>query len=210
MSEDARNTQTVTATSAVQPWKQRAFDEYLTFCALGGILVDETGRVEPLSLGQFCQRVGVDPKTTWRWKTQTPNFGLLVRQRREEIFPWARETAVWNKLYLIATTSLPNKVDPVINPKTGRTQIVRRGSLHDDQRAAVDAAKTLLGHNGDLRLPVQRQDVKVDGGFLSEMMFAARQQGVIEGEVVPHAADNVSPADVGGEAQDPGVLPSAS
>lgn len=201
MQDNATQTNIPAAPQGVTPYKTGAFEEYVTFCALGGVLVDEVGKPESMTLYQFCQRVGVDRATTWRWKKNTPNFGELVRKRRDEIFPWARETALWNRLYLIATSSMPTRVTPVVNPKTGRTYIVRSGALHDDQRAAVDAAKLLLGNSGDLKLPTQRQEVDIKHS-VSDLLRAAREDGIIEGEVVNGGADNAT-----ANGEDAGILP---
>jgi hypothetical protein len=190
----------------VAPYKKAAFDQYLTFCALGGMMVSDTGGIDRMTLGEFCEAVHVDEETTRRWKKQTSNFGLLVRQRRSEVFSLARETAAYNRLYLIGMTSLPTGSKEIVNEKTGRTQILRYGNLHNDQRAAVDALKTVLGDAGDLQLPVQRQVHKITGGFL-EMMTAAREAGIIEGEVVHATSDTGQTADSGRSSQNTQPLP---
>lgn len=146
------------------------------------MMVSDTGVPKTLRLGEFCDLVGIDEKTTWRWKTQIPDFAMRVRQRREEIVPLARETAAWNRLYLIGTTSLPSTFKEIVNQKTGAVKRVPVGALHEDQRAAVDALKTYLGHFSRLQLPAQRQEVKVEVNSWTALMEAKRN--VIEGEVV--------------------------
>ncbi|HVB24104.1 MAG TPA: hypothetical protein VNG51_19355 [Ktedonobacteraceae bacterium] len=140
-----------------------AYDEYLTFSALGGMLVSDTGTVSSMTTKQFCEKYNVNEATTWRWRREH-GFAEKVRARRDEVVPLARETAAWNRLYLIGVSSLgPN-------------------APHHDQRAAVDALKTYLGHHG-LRTPVQRQDIKVQGGLM-DVLAAAERDGILEGEVV--------------------------
>jgi hypothetical protein len=164
-----------------------AYDEYLTFCALGGMLVSDTGAISSMTTKDFCQKYNVNEATTWRWKRE-PGFAEKVTKRRDEVVPLGRVTAAFNRLYLIGMSSLgPN-------------------APHHDQRAAVDALKTYLGHHG-LQTPTQRQEVKVEGNFL-DMMAAAAREGVIEGEVVD--ADAESQADTGRSIQDTGALPPAS
>jgi hypothetical protein len=149
----------------VKPYKTGAFDAYVTFCALAGMMVDDTGNLSYMSVPDFCERYRVNRHTLYRWKNNTPNFAMQVRLRRDEVFPLARESAAFNRLFLIGMTSLG------------------RNSLHNDQRAAVDALKTALGHGGNLQMPVQRQDIKIQGGLM-EVLEAAAADGILEGEVV--------------------------
>lgn len=146
-------------------------------------MVSETGSISGMTLAEFCERVGIDMKTTWRWRNQIPDLATRIRERREEIVPLARETAAWNRLFLIGMTSLPTREKEVTNPKTGKTTILRYGNKHDDQRAAVDALKTYVEQYGGRNGPMQRHEVKVEGNFL-DMMAAAAKDGVIEGQVV--------------------------
>lgn len=119
------------STTTVNPYKFGTFDQYLSYCALGGLITSDEGNISRMSVSQFCQQFGVDRKTTYRWRL-TPGFDDKVRARREEIFPLARETAAWNRLFLI-------------------------GLQTDDMRAAVEALKLFLGHFGGLQLPEKRQ-----------------------------------------------------
>ena len=109
---------------------------------------------------EFCQRLGVDRKTTWRWR-QTPGFGERVRQRRERLFPLARESKCWNQLYLIGVTSLgPNG--------------------HGDHRAAVEACKILLGHFSGLTLPARRRPEPRNQTNWVDLFRAAQEQGITD------------------------------
>lgn len=133
--------------TTVNPYKVGAFEEYISYCAIGGLITSDDGRVSKMTITEFCAQFGVDRKTTWRWK-QMPGFGQRVRERREELFPMARETACWNQLYLITLQS-------------------------KDLRAAVQAATILLGHFSNLQLPNRRQEQQATGTSLAEILSRA-------------------------------------
>ena len=140
----------------VKPYKDVAFDEYLSFCALGGLITSDDGMLSKMTLNDFCRQFGVHRATTYRWKHNTPNFGEKVRQRRDELFPLSRETAMWNRLYLI-------------------------GMQSKDLRAAVDAIKTLLGHFSGLTLPAKRKpEPSNSGASWVELITKYRNEGLIE------------------------------
>lgn len=181
MSENAQIAKTA---ASVEPYQRYAFDQFLTYCALGGLIIDDEqdDKLRKMPIYEFCQRVGVDQKTTWRWK-HSEGFAQEVRERRDEIVPLARETMAFNQLFML-------------------------GMQTQDKRAAVDALKTYLGHFSDLRLPTVKQEVKVEGNFL-DMMTAATREGVIEGEIV-NEHDAQPQTDTAGSIQDPGALPAAS
>lgn len=157
------NTQTV-----VNPYKKKVFEQFITYSALGGLITDEMGIVKPMSLAKFCKFQGIAESTTRDWKAMS-NFGLLVTQRRLEIVPHARETAAWNRLYIIGLTS-------------------------KDHKSAVEALKLFLGHFSALQLPVRRQDIKIQGGLM-EVLEAAEHDGILEGEVVEPTDSNAGTSD---------------
>lgn len=166
--------------SAVKPYKTGVFDEWLTWKACGGLLIDEEeNHIYRMSLTKFCERFKIAKSTANFWRTHTPNLAQRIEQRRNEIAPLARVSMVYNQMFI---TALQTK----------------------DLRAAVDAQKTYAGHFGNLQLPVQRQDVRIQGG-LAEVLNAAEQDGIIEGEIVePSAIDSTA------SGQDPSTLPPAS
>ena len=135
-------------------------EQYISYVAMGGVITSDDGLVTTMSQTKFADSIGVHRNTLLNWKRSIPNFGLRVREKREQLFSISRETAAWNRLYIIGMTG------------TGQP--------------AVDALKTLLGHFGELKLPVQRQDVKIQNS-LAEMLSNA--QKVIEGEVVQTDAE---------------------
>lgn len=132
----------------VTAYKVGAFDEYISFCASGGLVTTDDGKISKMTALQFCQQWNIDRKTTYRWR-RSPNFDRRVRQRREELFPLARETACWNRLYIIGMTG------------TGQP--------------AVDAIKTILGHFGGLELPIKREHGSATTS-LAELLYLANQE----------------------------------
>lgn len=161
-----------------EPYKQATFDAFVTYSALGGLIVGEDGKMIEMPVYKFCQQYGVDVRTTQRWK-KTEGFAMKVRQRRAEVVPLARETKAFNQLFLL-------------------------GMQLQDKRAAVDALKTYLGHFSQLQLPVQRQDIKIQGGLM-EVLAAAEHDGIIEGETI-----EPTDTDTAAGSQTPRALPNAS
>lgn len=196
MKPNATNTETPGSENGVEPYKQAAFDAYLTFCALGGMMVSDTGEISGMTLDQFCEANGVNRTTCWRWKKETVGLADMIRKRRDELVPLARETAALNRLYLIGNTSLPTgfkEVKTVKRLKDGTvietTRQIPVGQLHEDQRAAVDALKTYLGHHSKLRLPTQPIEHEVGDALVDALSIARNRQealksSAIEGEVV--------------------------
>lgn len=162
--ETQQNAKVAKQPKPIEPYSTLAFDAYITFKALGGLLVDDDGVITKMTQEDFCEKYGVNVSTVWRWRQNMPNLGELIRERREAIAPLARESAAWNQLFLL-------------------------GMQKQDKRAAVDALKTYLGHFAGLRLPSQA--VKHDAtDALAEALgrvHQRRQQDAepIEGEIIP-------------------------
>jgi hypothetical protein len=137
-------------------------EQWITFCALGGLVTTESDDpdqpvgLEQITITQFSQQLGVHRTTLYNWKNSIPNFGQRVRSRRAEVFSLSRESAAFNRLYLI-------------------------GMNNKDMRAAVDALKTILGHFSKLELATQRHEVEA-GQNLMDLVNAGRRKRVIEGE----------------------------
>lgn len=156
---------------AVNIRKTGVFDAYVTFCALGGMMVSDTGDVSFMSQEEFCRQYDVDRHTLNRWKRDTPNFVDLQRQRRDDIVPVARESAALNRLFVIGMSSIGEK------------------RQHNDQRAAVDALKIYAGHHSKLRLPAQSVEHEAGKSFI-ELVNQVRHRQVTEGEVTVERSDN--------------------
>lgn len=171
--------------TAIEPYKKSAFEAYLTFRALAGLMVDEVGHMKQMSLDDFCEIYDVNRTTVWRWNNKTPDLAMKIRDRRSEIVPLARESAALNKLLMIGMTSLG---------KNG----------HGDQKAAVQALVSYLGHHSDFKLPTQRQELEVKHS-VGDLLSAAAADGIIEGEFTDVPDDHPR-----ADGQDPGPLPPAS
>lgn len=166
------NAQIAPSAAPVEPYQAYAFDQFLTYSALGGLIVDDDGdgdgnpKLRKMPIYEFCKRVGVDQKTTWRWK-HSEGFAMKVRARRDEIVPLARETMAFNQLFLL-------------------------GMQMQDKRAAVDALKTYLGHFSNLRLPTVKQEVEVGEGLanllqMGRAKFTKDVDTIQEGTIVEGA-----------------------
>lgn len=158
--------------TAIKPHKQGAFEQYITWRALGGIIIDEENEESPnhadmMNFKEFCSTFKVNRSTVYRWKINTPDLAQRIEARRLEVIPLSRVTAVWNANFL---TAIQTK----------------------DRRAAVEAQKVFLGHFGNLQLPAQREVHEIGEGF-ADLIQAARNRieptpkEPIEGEVVNDA-----------------------
>lgn len=145
-------------------------DKWITYCAIGGVIT-ETGFetvysqqldrevpeiITKMSLTEFAEKLGVDRKTLYNWKTSIPDFAMKVRAKRDEVFPMARETALFNQAYLIAMT--------------GRGQ------------AAASMITMLLGHYSKLQLPKQRAELEAGDNLMELLNVARKKKVIIEGE----------------------------
>lgn len=144
---------------AVMSSNEGTFEEYVSYCALGGLITGDDGRPSKMPIDDFCTTYGVSRMTLSRWKRQTPDWAARVDKRRAELMPRSRVTAVWNANYIIAI----------------QTQ---------DKRAAVEAQKVFLGHFGKLLLPVQRQELEVGEG-LADLLQMGRAKFVKDADNIP-------------------------
>lgn len=170
--------------TGVKPRKDVAFDRYIEWRALGGMIIDEEdvnspNHVRVMTFAQFCETFNVNRKTIWHWKKNVPDLEQKIEQRMNEIVPLARRQAVWNANFILAI----------------QTQ---------DKRAAVEAQKIFLGHFGNLKIPTQRQEIEHKFNA-ADLLVAAKTDGIIEGEVV-HGSDNHA----GTNGEDPRPLPATS
>jgi hypothetical protein len=142
-------------------------EQWISYTALGGLLTlepeseEQTQQIKVMKIGEFAEKIGVDRSTLWRWKKSIPDFASRVRERRRELFNLSRETVLFNRAYLIATSS-------------------------KDHKAAGDMIKLLLGHNADLELPVQRQVIKHGGDIRLSWadLMSRKKQEAMEAEIV--------------------------
>jgi hypothetical protein len=141
--------------------QQQAFVDYL---AIGGLVTVESNEklqaqdIHQMTITEFCEAIGISRDTFYRWKKTIPNLVDRIRTRRHETFGLNRETALYNRAYLIAMTSR-------------------------DHKAAGEMIKLLSGHFGQLELPVQRQIIKQEGESWAALV-EKKKQAIIEGEIV--------------------------
>lgn len=77
-------------------------EQWVDFCAVGGMITRADGEIEVLTIGQFAKSMRVDRTTLYRWRNSIPNFWDKVEARRREIFSRDRTTKVWNGVFLRA------------------------------------------------------------------------------------------------------------
>jgi len=144
---------------ATNPWGLTdRQDAWISYCAVGGLITDDDGRVRKMTLEEFCATFDVPERTLYNWKKSIPDFAGKVRQRRMDLYSMSRETNMWNRLYLIAMTS-------------------------KDHKAAVQAITSLQGHFAKLELPSQRHEVEHQlGNTWTDLL--QQKMPVIEAEIV--------------------------
>ena len=78
--------------------------KWIDFCALGGLLTDDDGKLNPMTISQFSTLLGVSRQTLYDWKKLIPDFNDRVKQRTIELggSP-ARIAKVYNGLFLKAS-----------------------------------------------------------------------------------------------------------
>jgi hypothetical protein len=99
-------------------------DEYIAYCAVGGIMPKEDGFGTKMSIEEFASQLGVNASTLWRWRSTIPDFWDKVSEKRREISGKSRLTAVWNGIAMKAAAGNaeaaklylknfdPNYIDP--------------------------------------------------------------------------------------------------
>jgi hypothetical protein len=91
-----------------------AQDQWISYCAVGGLITDETGTMRKMKLDEFCTTFKTPERTLYSWKQTIPDFAMKVRERRVKLFPSSRETNLWNRAYLIAmTTTGPQAIEAI-------------------------------------------------------------------------------------------------
>jgi hypothetical protein len=108
-------------------------EEYISYCAVGGLITEVDGTLKKMSLEQFSEQLKVDRKTLYNWKKTIPNFWTRVEKRRGEIFTQSRISVVWNGLMLRAA------------------------------KGDAEQAKIILGHYANWQPPTQKQEIRIGG-----------------------------------------------
>jgi putative insertion element HTH domain-containing protein len=150
--------------------KQLQLEAWIDFCAIGGLITNDAPEFEydsragkdllknfsRMSVQQFAQQIGVPRRTLYSWKKIVPDFAMKVRKRREELWPVARETAIFNRLYLIG--------------------------MSGSGQPSVTALTVLASHFSKLRLATQPHEVEA-GENLTQLLLMARKKKIVEGEI---------------------------
>lgn len=84
--------------------------QWIDFCAVGGLLTDDDGTLKPTTIVKFAEMIGVERKTLYNWKKSIPNFDERVAQRRKVLGSGTRLQKVYNGLYLKAAAGNPEAV----------------------------------------------------------------------------------------------------
>lgn len=135
--------------------------QWVDFCAIGGMLTDDDGEITPTSISKFALMIGVERKTLYNWKKSIPNFNERVKQRRLELGSGTRLAKVYNGLYLKASSGNPEaaklylqifdgwkppKQEMEIEHNLGLADLVAKKKLEMDRsRKVIDATSTDSG-----------------------------------------------------------------
>lgn len=141
-------------------------ERWIDFCALGGMMVDEAGNVKPTTVKDFAIEMGVSRETLYYWKKAIPDFNERVKARMKELGGQSQKLAkAWNGIWLKTCAG---------NAEAGKLYFTN--------------------FDPDFKMPVQKNEMELGGGF-AELMAQARRrrdEDIQEGEVVPQKAVNAS------------------
>lgn len=84
--------------------------QWIDFCAIGGLMTEDDGTLKPTTIVAFAEMIQVERKTLYNWKKSIPNFAERVKQRRHELGSGTRLQKVYNGLYLKAASGNPEAV----------------------------------------------------------------------------------------------------
>lgn len=132
-------------------------DEYIAYCAVGGIMPREDGFGTKMTIEDFSNQLGVNASTLWRWRSTIPDFWERVNEKRKEIGGKSRLTAVWNGVAMKAAAG------------------------------NAEAAKLYLANfDPNFRMPTEKVEHGV-GDSLMEALNASRRRVTIDAEIIDDA-----------------------
>jgi hypothetical protein len=94
------------------------YELYATYCACGGIMIDDDGTIKKQSVTEFAKSIGVDRVTLHRWKKRD-GFWDLVEVKRAEVFQKSRLSAIWNGLTLRAMKGDAKQAEMILSAYAG-------------------------------------------------------------------------------------------
>lgn len=123
--------------------------EYISYVAVSGLIIHEDGSFKKMTVEEFASKVGVSRVTLHNWSRSIPDFAQKVEQRRAELMPVNRVSAIWKGLTLKAMSG------------------------------NVEAAKIVLGQYANWQPPAQKHEVQVSTGLadlVAQKKLAMEQQ----------------------------------
>lgn len=133
--------------------------QYIDYCAVGGLITTEDGELKRMTVTQFAANIGYERTSLYLWQKTIPDFWERVNKRRKEIGGGGRVQKVYNGLYL-------------------------KGAAGNPQAAAM----FLANHDENFRMPNQRVEVEVKHSY-ADLLAVAVSDGVMEGEVIERKSD---------------------
>jgi len=112
-----------------------AQDSYISYVAVGGLIIHEDGSFTKMSVDEFASKVGFSRQQLNNWTKIIPDFAQKVERRRAELMPVNRVSAIWKGLTLKAMSG------------------------------NVEAAKIVLGQYANWQPPAQKHEIEVTTGL---------------------------------------------
>jgi hypothetical protein len=128
--------------------------QYIDYCAVGGMITDEGGEVKIIKATAFAAMLGVARQTLYDWQKRIPDFWERVAIRRKELGGNNRIQKVWNGVYLKAAAG-----------------------------DAKCAALWLANFDPDFKMPTQRAELDTGQG-LADLLQIMRQRQNRERKVI--------------------------
>jgi hypothetical protein len=109
--EGAKPTDTAIVDRSEEQIKHWRWQQYIFYCAAGGMRVTEDGDFEPQTVTQFAAEVGVHRVTVYDWPKIIPNFEAHVNRARGMLYSTRRVDQVLKALYLQAIAGNVTAID---------------------------------------------------------------------------------------------------
>jgi len=144
--------------AALSPAQQ----EYISYVAVSGLIIHEDGTFKKMTVEEFASKVGVSRVTLHNWSRSIPDFAQKVEQRRAELMPINRVSAIWKGLTLKAMSG------------------------------NVEAAKIVLGQYANWQPPAQKHEVELTTGLADlvakKKLLMEREKNAIDATPIDNPA----------------------